>query len=64
MTQSNLDPGWLAVAQVYATLAAAAASAGAAFEGNYSNEREAYRRKSSAFVRQAEQALRAAGVEG
>lgn len=60
---SNLDPGWLAVAQIYATLAVAAAQHG--IEGNVSELTQTQAiRKSKEYEAQALTALRAAGVEG
>lgn len=62
---SELDANWIAVAQVYATLAvASAAKAGSYDEGVFSVESERFRTESRQYNFQAEAALRAAGVQG
>lgn len=51
---SNLDPGWLAVAQIYATLAAATAQ----------NHSVSAVKRSREYEEMTKTALTAAGVEG
>lgn len=67
--QSNLDPGWLAVAQVYATLSTSAAMRAEASPVDFitSEGADAVNKnlqESRTLAAMAEAALRAAGVEG
>jgi S-methylmethionine-dependent homocysteine/selenocysteine methylase len=59
-----IDPAWVAVAQVYATLSVAAATAAGSYDGKYTEDRDRYRMEAAKWHRMALDAIRAAGVVG